>query len=101
MHETGKCPIAEAMNILSRKWAIILLYHLLSGPKRFGQLEAEAAISGRLLSERLKELEAAGMVTRTLYPEVPPRVEYALTEMGREVEPIITAIMTWSQKWLA
>lgn len=101
MLDSGKCPVAEAMNILSRKWAIILLYHLLSGPKRFGQLESETAISGRLLSERLKELEAAGMVTRTLYPEVPPRVEYALTEMGREVAPIITAIMNWSQKWLA
>lgn len=101
MQETGKCPIAEAMNILSRKWAVIILYHLLPGPKRFSQLETEAGVSGRLLSERLKELEAAGMVTRTLYPEVPPRAEYELTVMGREVEPIVSAIFTWSQKWLA
>jgi DNA-binding HxlR family transcriptional regulator len=94
------CIVTEAMDILGKKWAITILLQLLSGPKRFCQLEGDTDASGRLLSERLKELEAAGMVTRTIYPEVPPRVEYQLTEKGKDVEPIITHIYGWASKWL-
>ena len=86
------------MDILGKKWAITILLQLLSGPKRFCQLEGDTESSGRLLLERLKELEAAGMVIRTIYPEVPPRVEYELTEKGKDVEPIITHIYGWSSK---
>ncbi|WP_199615084.1 winged helix-turn-helix transcriptional regulator [Paenibacillus alkalitolerans] len=100
MNEQKKCLVTEAMEILGKKWVIIILYHLLSGPKRFYQLEDDTDASGRLLSERLKELEAAGMVTRTIYAEVPPRVEYQMTEKGREVEPIIREIYAWASKWL-
>lgn len=100
MQEQKKCMVTEAMDILGKKWTIIILYQLLSGPKRFGLLEEDTDASGRLLSERLKELEAAGMVTRTIYPEIPPRVEYQLTEKGREIEPIIKEIYGWSTKWL-
>lgn len=100
MIEQNKCKVTEAMEILGKKWVIVILYQLLSGSKRFCQLEGDTEVSGRLLSERLKELEAAGMVTRTIYAEVPPRVEYQLTEKGREVEPIISQIYGWSLKWL-
>lgn len=100
MQEPRKCIVTQAMEILGKKWTITILLQLLSGPKRFCQLEEDTDASGRLLSERLKELEAAGMVTRTIYPEVPPRVEYELTEKGKDVGPIITDIYGWSSKWL-
>jgi DNA-binding HxlR family transcriptional regulator len=100
MEKPRTCIVTQAMDILGKKWTITILYQLLSGPKRFCHLEADTDVSGRLLSERLKELEAAGMVTRTIYPEVPPRVEYQLTEKGKEVGPIIADIYGWASKWL-
>lgn len=95
------CPVGEAMKILGLKWVVIILYHLLDGPKRFGELEASSHVSGRLLAERLRDLEEAGMVTRTLYPEIPPRVEYALTEKGQALKPVLMEIFKWSNTWLA
>ncbi|MGH1329108.1 winged helix-turn-helix transcriptional regulator [Bacillus pretiosus] len=100
MQEPRKCLVTQSMDILGKKWTIPILLQLLSGPKRFCQLEVDTNASARLLSGRLKELEAAGMVTRTIYAEVPPRVEYQLTEKGKDVEPIITHISGWASKWL-
>lgn len=82
------------------KWVLLIMYQPLSGPKRFTELEAEMAISGRLLSERLKEMETEGIVTRHMYPEIPPRVEYELTPKGRAIEPVINQIYSWSSDWL-
>ncbi|MDO7906389.1 helix-turn-helix domain-containing protein [Paenibacillus sp. JX-17] len=94
-----RCPITAAMDILGKKWVVLIMYRLLSGPKRFTELEAEMEISGRLLSERLKELEAEEIVTRHMYPEIPPRVEYELTEKGRAIEPLVQDIYDWSVRW--
>ncbi|MCM3785497.1 winged helix-turn-helix transcriptional regulator [Neobacillus mesonae] len=95
-----RCPITQAMDLLGKKWAVLIMYHLLSGPKRFTELEAAMAISGRLLSERLKEMEVAGIVNRKMYPEIPPRVEYELTDKGRAIEPVIQEIYDWSTTWI-
>jgi DNA-binding HxlR family transcriptional regulator len=94
------CLITQAMDIIGKKWVLLIMYQLLSGPKRFTELEAEMAISGRLLSERLKEMEMEGIVTRHMYPEIPPRVEYELTPKGKAIEPVINQIYGWSSDWL-
>lgn len=94
------CLITQAMDIIGKKWVLLIMYQLLSGPKRFTELEAEMEISGRLLSERLKEMETEGIVTRHMYPEIPPRVEYELTPKGRAIEPVINQIYSWSSDWL-
>lgn len=95
------CPVTEAMEILAKKWTVLIIYKLLDGPKRFSEIENEISISGRLLSERLKELETNGLVQRHVYPETPVRVEYELTPMGKEARPIIQEIGNWSTKWIA
>lgn len=95
------CPRFEkAMGTLSQRWTGLVIYQLLTGPKRFSALEASMGVSGRVLSERLKELETQGIVKREVYPETPVRIEYSLTEMGRALEPIIKEIEKWSQTWL-
>ena len=75
--------------------------HALSrGPKRFGELQRELDITQATLSSQLKNLESEGLINRTLYPEVPPRVEYSLTEIGREFQPVLDSIEVWGRKYI-
>lgn len=100
MKETTLCPrLSNAMDLLGKRWTALILYQLLSGPKRFNEIESSMPISGRLLSERLKELESQGLVTREVYSEVPVRVEYTLTEKGGALRQVIEGIEQWSQQW--
>jgi DNA-binding HxlR family transcriptional regulator len=93
------CPkIEAAMQLLGKRWMGLIIYVLLNGPQRFGELESSLPISGKLLSERLKELEKWGIVKRHVYPEVPVRVVYELTERGKQMEPIISAIHHWAKQ---
>lgn len=78
----------------------MILYQLLSGPQRFSEIESALPVSGRLLTERLKELEKEGIVHRQIYPEVPVRVEYSLTDKGRALEPIFRDIQNWAESWI-
>lgn len=95
------CPRFEtAISILSQRWTGLIIYQLLSGPQRFSKLTEVIGISGRLLSERLKNLEAQGLVTRTVYPETPVRIEYELTEKGQSLKPVMDEIQSWSQDWI-
>ncbi len=95
------CPKFEkAMTLINKRWTGLIIYQLLFGAQRFSEIESALPVSGRLLSERLKELEEEGIVSRTVYAEVPVRVEYALTEKGRELEPVIRALQIWSDKWV-
>ncbi|MEW9668411.1 winged helix-turn-helix transcriptional regulator [Ammoniphilus sp. 3BR4] len=89
-----------ALQLLGKRWTGLILYQLLSGPQRFSELEAALPVSGRLLTERLKELEKEGMVNRKIYAEVPVRVEYSLTEKGRALEPIFRDLQTWAENWV-
>lgn len=92
------CPKFEAaMQLLGKRWMGLIIYQLLDGPQRFGEMESSLPISGKLLSERLKELEKWGIVTRNVYPEIPVRIEYELTKRGQEMEPIIKAIQHWAE----
>lgn len=95
------CPkFDRATRILGRPWVGLIVHQLLLGAHRFNQLEHEIKISGRVLSLRLKELEAEGIVKRTVYPESPVRIEYELTEMGRSLLPVVDSIYQWSQTWM-
>ncbi|ALS79850.1 MULTISPECIES: helix-turn-helix domain-containing protein [Planococcus] len=95
------CPRFEtAISLLSQRWTGLIIYQLLSGSQRFSELTEIIGISGRLLSERLKSLEAQGLITRTVYPETPVRIEYALTEKGRSLQPVMDEIQNWSQVWI-
>ncbi|ANU24423.1 winged helix-turn-helix transcriptional regulator [Planococcus donghaensis] len=95
------CPRFEtAISLLSQRWTGLIIYQLLSGPQRFSHLTEVIGVSGRLLSERLKNLEVEGLITRTIYPETPVRIEYALTEKGRSLKPVMDEIQKWSQTWI-
>jgi DNA-binding HxlR family transcriptional regulator len=95
------CPRFEkAMTILSQRWTGMIIYQLLSGPQRFCTIESSVGVSGRVLSERLKDLESEGIVRREVHPETPVRIEYSLTEKGKALEPLMKEIEKWSQNWL-
>ena len=90
---TNECPVAEADSVLDGKWTTLIFRELLGGTRRYSHLQrAIVGISPRMLAMRLNDLEARGMVTKTIYPTVPPKTEYALTVLGRSVEPVIVAM---------
>jgi DNA-binding HxlR family transcriptional regulator len=85
--------LGRAMDLVGRKWALLIVEDLLSGPRRFTEIERSlGGANPKMVTARLRELEAAGLVSRTTYAEVPPRVEYALTERGRELRASIDAL---------
>lgn len=93
------CPIEKAASILEGKWTLLILRELFTGMKRFGELRsALEGISPKTLTERLRILEDQGIVKRTIYPEVPPRVEYALTAYGETLRPVIDALRVWGEQ---
>ncbi|MCA0758061.1 helix-turn-helix transcriptional regulator [Paenibacillus sp. N4] len=101
MDQSNLCPrFQKGMDIISKRWTGLIIYQLLSGPQRFCAVQSALPISGRLLSERFKDLETEGIVDRHVYPEIPVRIEYSLTEKGRALEPIIREIQAWSQDWI-
>jgi DNA-binding HxlR family transcriptional regulator len=100
---TAVCPLYHrAVELIGRRWSGAILYALHGGETRFSDLtEAVPGLSDRLLSERLKELEAEGLVVRTVFPEIPVRIEYTLTEKGRALGEVMDAIGAWAREWLA
>lgn len=95
------CPIAEAAKLLGDKWTLIILRDLAMGPRRFKELEHTAeGISPSILAARLRDLEHQGMVIRTSFNEIPPKVEYELTPKGRDVLPVIEALRAYGERWL-
>jgi Predicted transcriptional regulators len=87
-----RCPVEAVSEIIGRKWVSLILRDLALGPKRFGQLEHSIKVSPRILSMRLQELEAGGLILRQVFAEVPPRTEYSLTERGQLLVPVIDAM---------
>ena len=95
------CPRFEAaFEILGKRWTGLIIRSLLSGSKRFSDMQQIIpALSARMLTERFKELEAQGIILRTVYPEMPVRIEYELTEKGRDLEKAMDEIQVWAEKW--
>ncbi len=92
--------IASAMEIIGNKWTALILRDLTEGPKRFGELEKSVgSINPRTLSQRLDDLEKHAIITKTVYGEVPPRVEYALTTKGADLEPVLRQMAAWGDKY--
>ena len=99
---TQTCPRYEhAIAVLGKRWTGLLLDALMDGPKRFCELTTLVeGLSDRVLSDRLRELEAEDVIRRIVYPQIPVRVEYQLTEKGRALKPVIDAIHTWAEQWV-
>ncbi len=99
---TGCCPFYhEAVELVGRRWTGAILRVLMDGPLRFSEIaQAVPELSDRLLSERMKQLEARGIVERTVIPGPPLRVEYQLSKMGRELEPALSELEAWAKRWL-
>jgi DNA-binding HxlR family transcriptional regulator len=95
------CPRFEAaFELLGKRWTGLIIRSLLNGAKRFSDIqEIIPNLSARMLTERFKELEEQGILTRTVYPEMPVRIEYSLTEKGRELEKVMDEIQKWAEKW--
>ncbi|MBA2247452.1 MAG: helix-turn-helix transcriptional regulator [Chloroflexia bacterium] len=95
------CPIEAGFDVIGGRWKGVLLYHLLDGPKRNSELRRRVpGVTPRVLALQLRELEAAGVLSRTVYPEVPPKVEYQLTTFGRDLEPILLQVRDWGETYL-
>lgn len=101
MSQPTICPKFEkAITILSQRWTALVIYQLLQGKQRFNELQSAIGISGKVLSDRLKELEQKGLVKRDVIPDTPVVIEYSLTEKGYSMEPILRTIEDWSQNWV-
>jgi DNA-binding HxlR family transcriptional regulator len=96
------CPKFEkAMEILSKRWTGLIVHQLLPGPQRFVRIENSLPnLSGKVLSERLRELETEGIIRRDVYPDTPVRIEYQLTDKGYALAPLFGHIEKWSQDWI-
>lgn len=94
------CPVTETAKIIGKKWYLIILHELTRGPMGFNELKrAVRGISAKVLSENLAELDTRGLLTRTVHSESPVRVEYALTDKGRELDGIFLSMRVWGEKW--
>lgn len=101
MPTSAPCPIAEAAKLLGDKWTLIVLRNLADGTSRFTELErCGEGVSPSVLSSRLRELEARGIIIRTSYNEIPPRVQYDLTDKGRDALQVVEALRVYGTKWL-
>lgn len=97
---TGEChcPIERAVQVFDGKWTLLILRELFQGTRRFGELRGVLqGISPKTLTERLRHLEEQGIVERRIYPEIPPKVEYKLTERGNKAWPVINALREWGE----
>ncbi|WP_220197638.1 winged helix-turn-helix transcriptional regulator [Ktedonospora formicarum] len=94
------CPVEATLDVIGGKWKGIILYKLLEGSQRFSDLRRQMpAITQRMLTLQLRELEADGIVHREIYKQIPPKVEYSLTEFGKTLEPILLAMLSWGDQY--
>ena len=92
------CPVETTLMLIGDKWKVLILRDLLPGTKRFGELKKSiGSVSQKVLTAQLRDMEAKGLVSRKVYAEVPPRVEYSLTDLGRSLSPILKAMAEWGE----
>lgn len=94
------CPVETILNLIGSKWKVLILRDLLGGTKRFGELRRSiGGVSQKVLTSQLREMEADGLLSRTVYAEVPPRVEYTLTDTGESLRPVLNAMSEWGMQY--
>ena len=100
--ELPACPVETTLMLIGDKWKVLILRDLLPGTKRFGELKKSIGnVSQKVLTAQLRDMESNGLVNRKVYSEVPPRVEYSLTELGRSLKPILDAMRDWGEEFKA
>ena len=98
--ELPACPVEITMGLIGDKWKVLIVRDLLTGTKRFGELKKSVTgITGKVLTSNLRQMEASGLVKREVYAEVPPRVEYSLTETGFSLKPILDSMVQWGNEY--
>ena len=98
--ELPACPVETTLTLIGDKWKVLILRDLMSGTKRFGELKkSSGTVSQKGLTAQLRDMEANGLVHRDVYAEVPPRVEYSLTELGQSLKPILDAMWNWGEDY--
>ena len=96
------CPVETTLTLIRDKWKVLIIRDLLSGTKRFGELKRSiGGVSQKVLTAQLRQMEADGLLTRTVFPEVPPRVEYTLTRLGHSLKPVLDAMRDWGEAYQA
>ena len=98
--ELPACPVETTLTLIGDKWKVLILRDLMSGTKRFGELKKSiGTVSQKVLTAQLRDMEANGLVHREVYAEVPPRVEYSLTELGQSLKPILDTMWNWGEDY--
>ncbi|NBH33884.1 transcriptional regulator [Clostridiaceae bacterium] len=98
--ELPACPVETTLMLISDRWKVLIIRDLLEGTKRFGELrKSVGTISQKVLTAKLRSMEESGLLTRKIYPEVPPRVEYTLTETGLSLKPVLDAMFSWGAEY--
>ena len=96
------CPVETTLTLIGDKWKVLILRDLMPGTKRFGELKKSiGTISQKVLTSQLRDMESSGLLIRTVYAEVPPRVEYSLTDLGKSLKPILEAMWNWGENYKA
>ncbi len=96
------CPVETTLTLIGNKWKVLILRDLLPGTKRFGELKKSlGSVSQKVLTAQLRDMEADGLISRTVYAEVPPRVEYTLTDLGMSLKPVLDSMLTWGENYKA
>ena len=94
------CPVETTLTLISDKWKVLIIRDLLPGTKRFGELKKSIGnVSQKVLTSQLRQMEESGLLIRTVFPEVPPRVEYTLTELGQSLKPVLDAMWNWGEEY--
>lgn len=100
--ELPACPVETTLTLIGDKWKVLILRDLLPGTKRFGELKKSiGSVSQKVLTAQLRDMEESGLINRKVYAEVPPRVEYSLTELGQSLKPILDAMWNWGEGYKA
>lgn len=98
--ELPACPVETTLSLIGDKWKVLILRDLITGTKRFGELKKSiGTVSQKVLTAQLRNMEENGLIHREVYAEVPPRVEYSLTELGQSLKPILDAMQNWGEEY--
>ena len=94
------CPVEVTLLLIGNKWKVLILRELMAGTKRFSELERSiAGVTQKMLTQQLRDMEETGLIARKVYPVVPPKVEYSLTELGQSLRPVLDALQTWGENF--